>query len=148
MPWLLLLKRFWPAIAVTLALLAGWLWHVSEIKEARADERAKVTAKYQAAHKLLIERHVERLGQTREKYANRIEQLRQSVSIELSGPPIRMCNAISVRAPEGAGGPVSSPAGGPTVQPSVDLRPRIVQAGETCERMRQQLIAIRALQAE
>src|SRR5688500_14780204 len=100
MPWLLLLKRFWPAIAVTLALLAGWLWHVSEIKEARADERAKVTAKYQAAHKLLIERHVERLGQTREKYANRIEQLRQSVSIELSGPPIRMCNAISVRAPE------------------------------------------------
>lgn len=148
MPWLLLLKRFWPAIAGVLVLLALYGWHVGEIREARADERAKVTAKYQAAHKLLIERHVERLGQTREKYANRIEQLSQSVSIELRGAPIRMCNTISVRAPEGASGPAGSAEPGPTVQPSVDLRGQIVRVGETCERMRQQLIAIRALQAK
>lgn len=142
-----LAKRFWPAIVGTLALLAAYLWHVGEIKEARADERQKVTLAYQKALQDVITKREERLSEVHAKYEAQINRLSQSVAIELRGAPIRMCNySVSVPAPEDTRAPVESAGGESTVRASRNLRPELVRRGEVCEQLRQQLIAIRALQ--
>lgn len=141
-----LLKRFWPAAVGMAALLAGWLWHVGELREARADERQKVTLAYQKALQDVITKRAETLREVEAKHAQEIERLSERVNIHLSGPPIRMCNAISVRAPEDPGTLAGSAEGESTRRADVDLRPAIVRRGEVCERLRQQLITIGELQ--
>lgn len=82
-----LAKRFWPAIVGTLALLAAYLWHVGEIKEARADEREKVTLAYQKAlQKALIDQ--ERIS--REASSNYQDELGRILGSPLPAPVIRV----------------------------------------------------------
>jgi type II secretory pathway pseudopilin PulG len=148
MPWLLL-RKFWPVIVGTLALLALYAWHANVIKKARADERQKVTLAYQQALQDVITKREERLIDVRAQYEAKIDSLSQSVAIELRGAPIRMCSyTVSVPTFEGASGLIGSPAGEPTGAASRDLRAEIVAAGERAEKMRQQLLAIKALQAD
>jgi hypothetical protein len=147
--YIALLKRFWPLLLGAGLLIGAWLWHAGQIREARQDERRKITYKYQKALQDVITRREERIGEVRESYEAKINRLSQSVAIELRGAPIRMCShAVSVPAPEGASGPAGSPAGESTGSPSRDLRGEIIDAGQRCEKMRQQLIAIKGIQAE
>jgi hypothetical protein len=146
MPWLLL-RKFWPIIVGTLALLALGVWHANLIKKARADERQKITLTYQKALQDVITKREERVAEVRHDYQAKINRLSQSVAIELRGSPIRMCPpAVSVSAPQDPGGLAGSAGGEPTVRTPPDLRPLIVHRGETCEKLREKLIAIKALQ--
>lgn len=147
MIYIAFLKRFWPLLLGAGLLIGAWFWHSSQIRKARADERQKVTLAYQQALQDVITKREERLQDVRAQYEAKIDSLSQSVAIELRGAPIRMCHySVSVSAPKDSSGPPASAAGEPTGSPSRDLRAEIVAAGERAEKMRQQLLAIRALQ--
>lgn len=149
MIYIALLKRFWPLLLGVGLLICAGLWHSSQIHKARADERQKVTLAYQKALQDVITKREERLSDVRAQYEAKIDSLSKSVAIELRGAPIRMCNySVSVPAFEGSSGTVGSPAGEPVGSPSRDLRAEIVLAGQRCEKMRSQLLAIKALQQE
>lgn len=146
MMWLALLKRFWPLLAGALALVAVCVWHVSEVRQARRAgyEQAHHEFTAQLERERQLWRQIEQ--ETRDGYQSEIDQLRKNAARERRGPAIRCVLDDKVRTAGDSGGTASSSTDGHAVRADVDLRPEIVRVGETCEQLRQQLIAIKAWQ--
>jgi hypothetical protein len=148
MMWLALLKRFWPLLAGVLLLVAVYAWHVSEVRQARRAgyEQAHHEFTAQLERERQLWRQIEQ--ETRDGYQSEIDQLRKSAARERRGPAIRcvLDDKSKVRIAGDSGGIASSSADGHAVRADVDLRPEIVRVGETCEQLRQQLIAIKSWQ--
>lgn len=147
MIWLSLLRRFWPFIAGAVLIFSAWLWHLSEMSSARKEgyEQARTEAVAELAaykaHRDEIEAEVQR------EHSQTMEDLRKQAARELRGKSIRcvLGDADEVRTGKDTGQPAGSAERESAGGASRNLRAEIVEAGETCERMRQQLIAIRAL---
>ena len=148
MIWVTLLRRFWPYLAA-LGLLAGaWLWYRRQIHEADVAGYKRAQAEFTAELERMRQ-HYQDLGQEVQRdHQQRIEKLRAAAARELRRRPIHcmLGGADQVRADQDTGKPPGGSGGRPDVQSDVDLRSRILQQGETCERLRQQLIAIKKLQ--
>lgn len=150
MIWLPILKRFWPFIAGALVLLALYAWHASQVTQARKAgyEQAHSELTAQLERERLLWQQIEQ--ETRDVYEGEIDRLHASAARERRGPAIRcvLDGKSQVRTAGDSGGTASGPADGHVVRADVDLRPEIVRVGETCEQLRQQLIAIKAWQGQ
>jgi hypothetical protein len=143
-----LLLRYWKPIAAAVALLtvavAIKLW--AGLLYERGYEAARVEVQNELdryrAHQREVNEETERV------HEQSIAALRADVARELRGRPIRMCvSSDEVRAGSNPATSAGSAGGEPALRASADLRPAIVHLGETCEQLRQQLIAIRERQA-
>lgn len=144
--WMILFRRFWPYVAAAGLLIGAWLWYRAQINEAHETGYRLAQAEYRTELEQMRQ-HYQDLGQEvqREHY-EQVEKLRADAARELRRRPIRCVLGDEVRADQDPRKPAGGAAGGSDVQPAVDLRSRIVRQGETCERLRQQLIAIKKLQ--
>jgi hypothetical protein len=84
----------------------------------------------------------------RNYYEGRIAELHARAGIERGGPAIHCVLHApgEVRSGSDSAGPVEGAGGESAVRADADIRPELVRVGETCEAMRQQLIAIKARQ--
>jgi hypothetical protein len=140
--------RYWKPIALAIAALTvavvikRWADSLYERGYEAARAEAQIELDRYRAHQREVNEETERVHQ------QSIAALRAEVARELRGRPVRVCvPAVAMRAGADSGSSPGSPGGESAVRASEDLRPAIVHAGETCERLRQQLIAIRERQA-
>lgn len=140
-----LLLRLLPYLLGGLAIVGG-IWYFSHVRFQAGYEAA--TEKMQVELEKERQLRKETDWKVRQDYEARISELNANAVRELRGRPIRcvLGNTGQVREGRDTSGSVGSAAGGSAVQPPADLRPRLVRAGETCERLRQQLMAIKARQ--
>lgn len=143
-----MLLRYWRIAAGIGALLAviGAIAYFSH---------ARYTAGYEAAtaamqEELNRERELRKAvdWKVRQDYETRIADLNATVARERRGKSIRcvLGDSGEVRAGRDPGGSAGGAAGESTVRAAADIRPELVRRGETCERLRQQLITIKARQ--
>lgn len=146
--WLVLVKRFWPLIAGAVVLLGVYLWHLSAVSSARHEGYAKAQSEFAA--QLERERELRRVidEETRREYEQALDKVRADAARELRGRSIHcvLGPADPVRAGRDPSAVPSGTADQYALRADVDLRPQIVRVGETCEQLRQQLIAIKARQ--
>jgi hypothetical protein len=142
---LAILSRFWPQILAAVVVI-GAVWYFSH---------ARYTAGYEAAtaamqEELNRERELRKAidWKVRQDYEARISDLNATVARERRGKSIRcvLGDSGQMRSGRDPGGSADGTAGGSAVRAAADLRPELVHRGETCERLRQQLIAIKARQ--
>lgn len=140
--------RNWRAFAVlglALAIIAAlWLYGRSKYQAGYEAARDEIQSQLETErqHQKEIYQEVQR------QHEQQIAQVRKDAARELRGRPIRcvLGDSDQVRVPGDSG--AASPGSGDqhAVRADVDLRPQIVRVGETCEQLRQQLIAIKAWQ--
>lgn len=144
------LLRYWKLIGVVvvLLLLAGAILSYGHRQYQRGVADAQEDARIALEKDREQRRQVD--WKVRQEYESRIADLNSRIARELRGRSIRcvLGDAGEVREGRDSSGSADGAAGGPAVRASEDLRSRIVQRGETCERLRQQLIAIKARQEE
>jgi hypothetical protein len=142
------LLRYWKPIAG--ALLALFLVGAILSYGHRQYERGVADAQSDARIELEKDRELRRQTdwKVRQDYEARIADLNATVARERRGKSIRcvLGDPGEVRAGRDSGGPTDGAAGESAVRAAADLRPELVHRGETCERLRQQLIAIKARQ--
>ena len=142
------LLRNWKFIAgaLVLLLMAGGILSYGH----RQYQRGMADAREAARIALEKDRELRRQAdwKVRQDYETRIAELNSRVSRELRGRAIRcvLDGPGEVRAGRDPGGSTVGAAGEPAVRAAEDLRSRIVQRGQVCEQLRQQLIAIKTRQ--
>jgi hypothetical protein len=140
-----LLLRFWPHILAAVAVV-GAVWWFSHSRSTAGYEAA--TAEMQA--ELNRERELRKAvdWKVRQDYETRIADLNATVARERRGKSIRcvLGDSGEVRAGRDPGGSAGGATGESAVRAAPDIRPELVSRGETCERLRQQLITIKARQ--
>lgn len=151
MMWLTLLKKFWPYIAGALLLLGAWLWYREQLQEADQAGYKRAQAEYTAELENARKQWQKADEETQRDHETQLTKIREDAARELLGRPIRCVRSSpakvsEVRVPTDPGEPAGSPGGEPAGELSENLRPRIVVAGSGCEKMRQQLIVIKARQ--
>lgn len=146
--WWTLAKRFWPVLAAAALLFAAYLWHLSEVHTAVTQARAEAKAAYDAELERDRQHRREIDDEVQLAHQKSLEDVRAAVARELRGRPIRcMLDAASqVRTGRDSGESTGSATGESALRSAPDIRSSLVQRGETCERLRQQLIAIRQRQ--
>lgn len=134
--------RLYVYAAGALALL-GLLWyaHHAVYQDGYEDAQAAFKAELEAQreHQREINEESDRVHQ------ESLAKVRADADRERRGRSIRcvLGSDGQVRIPETTGSPdASTPGGQPAMQSAPDLRSAIVQRGETCEQLRQQVIAL------
>lgn len=142
------LLRYWKPIAGALVVL--FLVGAILAYGHRQYERGVSDAKENARIELEKDRELRRQTdwKVRQDYEARIADLSEAAARERRGKSIRcvLGDSGEVRAGRDTGGTAGGTAGEPAVRTAPDIRPELVQRGETCEQLRQQLIAIKARQ--
>lgn len=142
------LLRYWRLIAVVVAILTvlGALYAWGEGKEREGYDRAQAEMQVQLERERQHQREVNE--ESERVHQESLAKVRADAARELRRRPIRcvLDSASAVRAGRDPAEPAVGPGGESDVRSAPDLRSIIVQRGEACEGLRQQLIAIRERQ--
>ena len=143
----LFLRAYWKPLCILALIIAAIVtlgaWGNSREKEgyAKAQAQAKAELEKWQEHQREIREESDR------EYLSQIQTLRAQAEHVRVGKPIRcvLGDSDQVRV-SGASelGYAAAASGQSTVQPTGDLRSSIVSRGETCEALRQQVIALQA----
>lgn len=142
------LLRYWKFIAGAVLILAAIGAILSfghrQYERGVADSRAEIAAEIDKDRELRRQTD----WKVRQDYEARIADLNSTVARERRGKSIRcvLGDSGEVRSGRDPSGPAGGAAGEPAVRAAPDIRSDLVYRGETCERLRQQLIAIKARQ--
>jgi hypothetical protein len=138
----LLLSRLWPHIVAGVAVI-GAVWYFSHARYTAGYEAATAEMRAELNRERDLRKAVD--WKVRQDYETRIADLNATVARERRGKSIRcvLGDSGEVRAGRDSGGSADGAAGESAVRTPADLRPELVHRGETCERLRQQLIAIK-----
>lgn len=142
MIWLLL-RRYWPVVAILAALGAIWVWHIGEVRQARKEGYAKATSEYQAELRKREAGYAKERERSEHDWQTQVADL-QRRAITIRPAPIRLCvNAPSVPAESAAAGP-DDPARerGHGLQAGPDIGRDLLVYAVECEHYRRQLKAI------
>lgn len=145
---MIFLLRYWRWIAVGVLIIAaiGAILSFGHRQYERGVADAKVELQKELERERELHRQVD--WKVRQDYEARIADLNAKSARELRGRPIRcvLGDASEVRQGRDPSGSTDGSTGESAVLTAPDLRSRIVRAGETCEGLRQQLIAIKQRQ--
>lgn len=125
-------------LIAALAMLNRWGAH----RERQGYDRAKAEAAIEHDKWLQHEREVD--AEVISDYVAKISGLETRVShLQRRSRPIRLCEPANVPKPDPSG-PTSRPEGGSGLRAGRDIGPELWQYAGRCEKLRQQLIAIKS----
>jgi len=139
------LLRFWPHALAALAVV-GAVMYFSHVRYKAGYEAATAVMQQELNRERELRKAVD--WKVRQDYETRIAELNSQVARARRGPAIRcvLGDPSEVREGRDTSGSAGGATGESAVRAARDIRSDIVQRGETCERLRQQLIAIKARQ--
>lgn len=144
----LFLRAYWKPLCILVLVIAGWLTlaHWGNSREKQGYARAQAEAKDELQKWREHEKEVD--DEVQHEYWSQMDTLRAQADKLRAGRPIRcvLGDSNQVRDAKHPSGTPAGPTGESALLNAPDLRPRILQAGQQCEDLRQKLIAIKAWQ--